>query len=280
MLERDDRILLSTRIIAAIVIPFLLLAFAILFFFPESSAQRFAWQVQPNLTAAYIGAGYLGGAYLFVYTLFSRRWHRVAVGFPAVATFTVFMLLATLLHWSRFDLSHFPFQLWLGLYILTPFLVPWLWLHNRRTASLAPEPDDVVVPARVRLAVRGLGAVLLLIAVAGFILPTLLVQIWPWSLSLLTARLLAGWGALLGVANLVVAGEIRWSGWRVGMVSIALWHVLFLISATINYQEFNGARFFNWYTLSILGILALMSAVYVIMEIRRSRGSLSHEVTG
>ena len=58
---KDDRIFLSTRIISAIVIPFLLLAFLILYFFPQLSGERFAWQIQPNLMALYIGSGYLGG---------------------------------------------------------------------------------------------------------------------------------------------------------------------------------------------------------------------------
>ncbi|HBY95501.1 MAG TPA: hypothetical protein DEP84_16355 [Chloroflexi bacterium] len=275
--ERDDRIFLSTRLISAGVVPFLLLAFIILYFYPQLSGQRFAWQVQPTVMAVYIGAGYLGGAYLFLHTLFGRRWHHVAVGFPAIATFTVSMLLATVLHWSRFDIHHFPFQLWLGLYIITPLLVPWMWLHNRGTDPKTLDPHDVVVPGRVRGGVRALGLVLLGIALVGFLVPSLLIQIWPWRLSVLTAQLLAGWGALLGVGNLVVAGEARWSGWRVGVESIAIWHLLFLVGAGFHRQEFSQARFINWYTLSVVGIVILMVVLYVTMEVQRSQKRVSHE---
>ncbi|MBE2200138.1 MAG: hypothetical protein IAE79_16095 [Anaerolinea sp.] len=62
----DDRIFPITRIIAAVVVPFLLLAFLILFFFPGDSGQRFAWEIRPNMTAAFMGAGYLGGSWLFI----------------------------------------------------------------------------------------------------------------------------------------------------------------------------------------------------------------------
>jgi hypothetical protein len=78
-----------------------------------------------------MGAGYLGGSYLFLRALVGRRWHRVAAGFPAIAGFTVAMLLATILHWSRFDFSRLPAQLWLILYVVTPILVLWMWLRNR-----------------------------------------------------------------------------------------------------------------------------------------------------
>lgn len=44
----DDRIFPITRIIAAVVVPFLLLAFLILFFFPGDSGQRFAWEIRPQ----------------------------------------------------------------------------------------------------------------------------------------------------------------------------------------------------------------------------------------
>lgn len=272
---QDDRIFPSTRIISAVIVPILALAFVILYFFPQLSPQRFAFPVQPDLQALYIGAGYIGGAYLFLHAVFGRRphtgtgWHRVAAGFPAVTTFTVSMLLATIVHWSRFDLRRFPFQLWLVLYIVTPMLVPWMWLRNRVTDPGTPEPDDVIVPTRVRSAVRALGIGLTAFSVLSFIFPQLLIAWWPWNLTAFSARLLAGWGALIGVGNLAIAGDPRWSAWRVGVESIALWHLLFLIGAVFYRQEFNGGSLVNWYLLSVVAVLILMAALYVSMEAQR-----------
>jgi hypothetical protein len=270
---QTDRIFPSTRIIAAAIIPFLLLAFVILYFFPQLSGQRFAWQIQPNVMAVYIGAGYLGGAYLFVRALFGRRWHHVAAGFPAVATFTVGMLLATVLHWSRFDLRHFPFQLWLGLYIITPILVPWLWLHNRPADPGTPEAHEVFVPAAVRWGARLLGLGLLTIAVVSFVIPQVLIAVWPWPLTPLLARVLAGWGALIGVGNLVIAGERRWSAWRVAVESIGLWHLLFLAGAIFHAQDFTRGNLFNWYVLSVIAVLISMAALYLFMELQRRQST-------
>ncbi|GAB4498125.1 MAG: hypothetical protein OHK003_09150 [Anaerolineales bacterium] len=42
---KDDRVLPLTRIVAVIAIPFLWLAFLILFFFPDQTGERFAWLI-------------------------------------------------------------------------------------------------------------------------------------------------------------------------------------------------------------------------------------------
>jgi hypothetical protein len=58
--KHDDRILPVTRIVSAIIVPFLVLAFLILYFYPDESGQRFAWAIYPRIQAMYVGAGYLG----------------------------------------------------------------------------------------------------------------------------------------------------------------------------------------------------------------------------
>jgi len=264
--ERDDRIFLSTRVISAVVVPFLVLAFLILYLTPEQSGERFAWEIKPSMTAAFMGAGYLGGSWLFISTVFGRRWHRVAAGFLPVTTFTIFMLLATIVHWDRFDIGHIPFLLWLGLYVITPLLVPFLWWRNRVTDPGTPEPGDQLAPALARWSLRLLGAALLLFAVIGFIFPDRLISIWPWTLSPLTARVMSGWFGLLGVGGLVIGRETRWSGWRVGLQSIGLWHLLVVVAAVI-YRADLPDGLLNWYLISVVLVLVGMVALYLAMEI-------------
>jgi hypothetical protein len=266
---QNDRIFRSTRIIAAVVVPFLVLAFVILYLFPGRSGQHFAWEIQPNMTALFMGAGYLGGAWLFVNAIFGRQWHRVAAGFLPVTSFTVAMLLATLLHWSRFDLHHFPFVLWLALYIVTPFLVPWMWFRNRVTDPHTLDADDLTVPLVARWGLRLLGILLLLFAVMGFVVPDWFIQFWPWKLSPLTARVLGGWFSLLGVGGVVISLDSRWSAWRVGLQSIGLWHFLVVVGAILNRSEFVGGLV-NWYVISVAAVLIGMAWLFIYMEGRRS----------
>lgn len=265
---QDDRIFRSTKIVAAGVVPILVLAFLILYLFPESSGTRFAWEIKPDMTAVFMGAGYLGGAVLFAHTVFGQRWHRVAPGFLPVTSFTIAMLLATALHWDRFDTSHFPFVLWLILYAVTPFLVPFLWWRNRVTDPGTPESDDQVVPSLARWSLRLLGAGLLLFAIIGFLQPEWIISLWPWTLSLLTARILSGWFALLGTGGLVIGRETRWSSWRVGLQSIGLWHVLVVVGAVVHREDFTHGLF-NWYLISVVIVLVSMAVLYLKMEYGR-----------
>lgn len=266
-MTQDDRILPIIKIIAAIVVPFLVLAFIILYFFPDTSGERFAWAINPPVMAMYMGAGYIGGSWLFLNLIFGKHWHRVAPGFFPVTSFTTVMLLTTILHWDRFDSSHFPFQLWLGLYVITPFLVPWMWLHNRKADSGLPESNDLVVPSVPRWALRALGIVILLFALAGFLFPNWLTQIWVWNLKPLTARVLSGWFSLLGVGGLVISLESRWSSWRVGLEAIGIWHILVVIAAFTRPSDFTGGVW-NWYIISVMFALAGMLALYLQLNIR------------
>jgi len=270
--QKDDRIFLATRLVAALVVPVLVLAFIILYFSPGLSGQRFAWEIQPSMTARFMGAGYLGGAWLFANAIFGHRWHRVAAGFLPVTTFTAAMLLATILHWSRFDLGHFPFQVWLVLYIATPYLVPWLWLRNRLADPGTQEADDLVVPALARWSLGLLGAFLLGFALLGFASPAWLISAWPWTLTPLTARVLGGWLALLGVGGLVISRDRRWSAWRVGLQSIVLWQLLVVVAALLSPADFK-ASLVNWYLISVLVVLVGMVVLFVQMEFRRRKAT-------
>jgi hypothetical protein len=267
-----DEINRFTRVVAAIIIPFLVAAFVILAFFPAQSGRRFAWEIQPAMTAFWMGAGYLGGAYFFLRVLLGGAWHRVTAGFLPVTAFTWAMLLATILHWQRFDLSHLPFQIWLVLYVVTPFLVPFVWWRNGAFGVATAEVGEVIVPLAVRAGMGVVGIFLLVFAIIAFVAPDVVISFWPWSLSPLTARVMGGWFALMGVGGVVMAREPRWSAWRVEVESIIfVWHALILIGAVVHFDDFKpgGAWFIAAEALTI-GALALL---YAAMERRRSSGT-------
>ena len=56
---RDDRVFPSTRALGSIIVPFLVVAFALLYFFPDDTRHWWAWDVQPTLTPLVMGAGYI-----------------------------------------------------------------------------------------------------------------------------------------------------------------------------------------------------------------------------
>lgn len=265
----DDAILPATRLVAAAVLPFLLAAFLILYIWPETTGRLFAWEIASPLTAAWMGAGYLSGAYFFARVLTGRRWHHVSGGFLPIAAFTAAMLLATLLHWQTFDPAHWPFRVWLALYLVTPVLVPALWVINRRRDNGAPEAADRLVPVLLGRVLFVVG--LLMAAGALFLLlaPAAAAEVWPWPLTPLTARVLAGWQALLAVGLLTISRERRWSAWRIPLHTILIWQGGLLLAFVLRGGVFGPAGPLNWFTVySLAGFLALM-ALLIFMEHRR-----------
>ncbi|HUF37523.1 MAG TPA: hypothetical protein VMN57_03280 [Anaerolineales bacterium] len=267
-----------TRLVAAVVVPLLLLAFIILYLFPDQSGERFAWAVTPHMTALYIGAGYLGGAVQLAAVALGRPWHRVSHGFLPITTFTVFMLVATILHWDRFDLGHFPFQIWLIVYVITPFLIPYLWLRNRKQDPGSPEPGDRIVPLPARAAMIFSGAVFGVFAFVGFFFPDALIRLWVWPLTPLTARVFAGWFALLTVAGLSIGRERRWSAWKIGLASIFVWHLLVAVGAFWNVADFGENGLANWFLILVWVALMGMAGLYLWLE--RDRFGSSNGRTG
>jgi hypothetical protein len=269
--HQDDRLLLLTRVVALIIIPFLLAAAVVLYFSGDAMGQRFAWDIQPPPTAFLIGSGYLGGAYFFVRVVFERRWHRVGAGFLPVAAYTLVMLLATLVHWDRFDPGHFPFLVWLIIYIVTPLGLPLIWALNRRTDPGTAEPDDLLVAPALRWLMAAIGGLVVIASAVFFLLPEAAAEIWPWTLSPLTARVLAGWHVLLGVGALALSAHRRWSAWRIALQSIGLWQTLMLVNMLRPEAALGSTGIFNWYAIYALGGVLAIVLLYFIMERRRSQ---------
>ena len=131
--EQDDRVYQQTRVLAAFIVPFLLVAFVLLYFFPGSTKDYFAWEIHPDMTPLIMGAGYIAGAYFFARVYMEQRFHRVHVGFLPVTSFTIFMAIASFSHLDRFLQDNVAFWIWMGLYVTTPILVPLAWWANRKT---------------------------------------------------------------------------------------------------------------------------------------------------
>jgi hypothetical protein len=192
----DDQIRWETRVLGALIVPFLVAAFTILYLHPDDTGRLFAWPIAPRMTAFLLGSAYIGGAYFFVRVVVERRWHRVAVGFLPVTTFATLMMVATLLHWDKFTHRNIAFVTWTALYATTPFLVLGVWLRNRVTDNDEPDPGDVDTPAVIRWVMGVLGALVLATGLLLFAFTTLLIAAWPWPLTPLTARVIGSCFAL------------------------------------------------------------------------------------
>ena len=265
---RTDRILPETRWVSAIIVPFLVAAFAILYLFPDHTQELFAWGIQPRMSAMMLGAAYLGGAYFFVRVAADARWHWVKVGFLPVTTFATLMGIATILHWDRFNHGYISFFAWVGLYFTTPFIVFLLWLRNRSTDP-GPTSHDRRVPRLVRLVIGIVGSLTLLTSVVLFLQPGFMISIWPWQLTPLTARVIGALFALTGVGELAIALDVRWSAARIALQSQMIGVAAIALAMVFSWSNFQRAKPFTWVFLaSILFLLVASPLLYLWMETR------------
>ena len=216
---RDDRVFRGTRVLGAVIVPFLVVAFALLYLFPDDTRHWFAWDVQPTITPLIMGSGYIAGAYFFVRVARETRWHRIQVGFLPVTAFTLFMAIGTFNHLDRFATAHIAFWIWVGLYVVTPVLVPLAWWRNRATDPGATEPGEPPLPAFVRPALLAVGALQSAVALVLLLSPSTMIEHWPWQLTPLTAQTLGGWFALPGVTALMMGLDGRWTAIRITLES-------------------------------------------------------------
>lgn len=265
---RDDQILPFTRWLARLIVPVLALGFVLLYIWPDNTEEMFAWTIRPRMTPLLMGAGYLGGAYFFLRSALASRWHHIAVGFLPVATFSSFMTLATILHWPNFNHTHPAFFVWAGLYATTPFLVFYAWWQNRKRDSGEADPGDAILPAAARWIMGIFGAVILLTGILLFLFPSLMIDVWPWTLSPLTARVGGGWFALPGVLWLGIAGDRRWQAARIGLESQALSLTLILLGVARAWSNFDQSNPLTWMFVGGMGLLlVIIVVVYAWVEI-------------
>jgi hypothetical protein len=264
---RDDVVLPATRALSAFIVPFLVVAFVVLYVFPGDTARLFAWPIKSTMSAMTLGAVYLGGAYFFVRAFRATAWHTVQAGFLSVATFASLMGVATIIHWDKFTHDHVAFWLWAGLYFTTPFLVFAVWFANRRRGS-APAPGDLLLSPLARRIIGGAG----LLAVADgaflFVTPLRAIDAWAWTLTPLTSRVL-GAIFMLGLAGIGVLVDPRWSATRLMLQVQCFMMTLILVAAIRAHDQFDTSRALTWLLLvGFVGALLAAAALSVVMDRR------------
>jgi hypothetical protein len=265
--QQDDHVYRFTRLLAVIIIPFLIVAWAILYLLPDRTGELFAWPIKPSMTAMMLGSAYLGGVYFFARVALARQWHTIKVGFPPVMLFASLLGVATLLHWDRFTHDHISFFTWTALYLTTPFLVFGAWWFNRRTDPRTPDANEAIIPYRLRWLLGFVGALTLIISLLLFLFPQAMIVVWPWTLTPLTARVVGAMFALPGLVGLGLALDQRWSAARVILNAQAISIAFILFAALRAWRDFNPANLATWLFIGGLGaLLAGIIGLYVLME--------------
>lgn len=274
--DRDDRVLPAMRVAALVVVAVLVPALIILWGLPTRTDDLWAWTIAAPLTPIFMGAGYGAGAYFFVRVLRTQRWHEVSAGVLSAAFFALLMLITTLLHYDKFNqgkahdglpdpplLATLAFYGWTIVYILSPFAVAWLWWRNQRHDPRTPEPGEVIVPAQLRLVVRVVGISALCAAAAVLVQPSIAIDAWGWTLTPLTARVLACFTAQVGFGFVLLSFDPRWSSWPILVQTFLIAVALLLVGAIRQWDAFLDDRPMKWaYVAGLAGGALALLALY------------------
>jgi hypothetical protein len=225
-----------TKWIALAVIFFLADAIQLLFLLPDRTGELFAWAIDVQTTSFVLAAAYVAGAYFFIRVVMVDSWRRVEAGFPAVVVFVWGAAGATALHLDRFIHDGLSFAAWAAIYAVAPVGLPLLYLARRRAARV-PFADT---PLPGRAAIGVIGGAVVLAALLAFALPQVTIDLWPWELTPLTARIVATVMALFGSLWVSVALHGGTTAARIPLEAHGLGLVFLLIASV------RGAGDIDW----------------------------------
>jgi hypothetical protein len=238
----SDRILPYTRWVGAIIIPFLAIAFVILYLLPTQTDALFAWTINPPLTAMFLASAYAGGIWFFVQVVRPNIWHGVRYGFPAVFVFATLLCVSTFLHLGKFHSGHISFIVWITLYITTPFLVLAAMIVNAPADPRVPAERDLRIPVALRILLAVIGICALVTGLVLFVVPQVAIEVWAWQLTPLTARVCGAILTLPGLVNVWLLWDSRWSAFR-QMFQAQLVSLVFITAAlALRHDDLDWSR--------------------------------------
>jgi hypothetical protein len=126
-----------------------------------------------------------------------------------------------------------------------------------------PDENEADISQSFRFVIGIVGATTLGIATFLFLNPTLMIQLWPWTLTPLTSRVMAAMFSLPGIVGLGMAMDSRWSSAQIILKSQGFSILLILIAVVRTRTEFDWSTPGSWlFTIGLAGMLAGIIVFY------------------
>lgn len=242
-----------------------------LFVGTEQTSRYFAWTIEPPLTAAFLGAMYLGALALTAIAARQESWADARVSLFASICLVPLLFLVTLLHVDRFHTSSDETITLVGTWF---FITTYAWLPLLLAAALVVQlraggsdpPRTAPLPRWMALvlgvhatAFSGLGLALL-------ITPSTVDSLWPWALTPLTGRAAGAWLLSIGIA---AAGGLRENDLRRVRVPFAA-YVTLAICAGIAIARYPGTPDWShpgaWAIMLVLATMLVTGVAGLVAE--------------
>jgi hypothetical protein len=223
----------------------------------EDTDTYFAWTINPELSATFLGAGYWAGVILLLWSVRERYWARARVVIPVAFTLGSTLLLATFIHIGKFHTDDVIGWAWIISYSL---LVPTLGYAVYRQLQMPGGDPPIAAPITgwFRTAISLQSAVMFVFGLILFVLPGVGQDIWPWKLSDLTSQAIGGVMLAHAISIPALLRENDWSrivGPMLSYTSLAILHLI-AIARYSDVLDFN--TFGDWAYLGfVISILAV-----------------------
>ncbi|HCO01838.1 MAG TPA: hypothetical protein DIT48_00470 [Actinobacteria bacterium] len=195
---------------------------ALLFLLTTRTAKYFAWTIEPPLTAAVLGANYLGSTLLAILASREPLWAQGRISISVALVFSPIMTAATFIHLGTFHLHSSGITMvitwfWLIAYGLYPIQLAVLLVKQLRIPGGDP-PRTHPLPFGIKAVLAVHAAVLLPMGVLMFAAPGVARPLWPWNVPALSMRALAAWSLAFGVLALhaIIENDVE-------RVKVVLW---------------------------------------------------------
>ncbi|MFN8373133.1 MAG: hypothetical protein U0694_09700 [Anaerolineae bacterium] len=237
-----------------------------LFFAPEFTNTLWPWALTPFNTR-FLGAVYLASMSAVVLMVLKNRWSPTRPVLRVIFSFTLIVLIVSILYNASFDFQRWGTWLWYALYIVLPLNSAYhLWLlRHMPTTHLSPTPRMWSTITRV------LGLILILYGVGLLLLPAVFSRFFPWLLDdfhsqLYSAVFVGGGVGLLTVSSSTDGWEFMAAGVPLCVLGVLAIAGLLLVDAAVQRMVWTEIGVWLW-----LGAFALMAVMGVSIMVTGSR---------
>lgn len=237
-----------------------------LFFLPSITRAQWPWQIAP-FNAGFLGAIYLGAMIPIAFMTYTARWSPTRPILRTIFTFTLIVLIVSLVTISQFDFTFWSVWAWFGLYISLPLSAGYhLWLYRSM-----PTKHLNLVPQTWSYILRGTSLLLAFYGLGLLVLPTTFSSLFPWTLDvfhsqLYSATFFAGSVMLFSVAIRATPSEFIAAGLTEATFSIFSILSLIIVDASVKKIDWSASNTMTW--LALLAILALLGIVMIAVGMR------------
>jgi hypothetical protein len=253
---KDDHLIPLTRIAFGVLALLSVISGPLLYLYPSGTAQYWAWEIRPEMSAVWLGAGYIFAAMALLTLLLIGRFQKMLVILLSAWPFSCVMLFATLMHLDRFFVDRITFWGWFIIYLVVPFAFPVAWLLNKKYA-VPPQGDELQFPKNSAYLAAVVSLGFFLLAVVLIFNPVLAASFWPWILTPLMSRVIGGWILSWSAAALSLVFERRYLAYREFIPEAGIWFALILIGGWRYSEQFDFSRPSTYIFFGGLSLMAL-----------------------